>query len=163
MRPPANHATASLRTRLWVFAAYCAGLVVLGLVLFFGNESSFVEILLVGLFASSLAAFVLGFSSIFTGVNFIATIHKMRAPGQGWFDLPLFLWALYATGIIQIFATLGFAVLYSTLVLYATRHLHSSAKEASAIMGVRATTFRGLGSFIGPKITEGRWIFRFAA
>jgi cytochrome c oxidase subunit I len=52
-----------------------------------------------------LAAFVLGFSSIFTGVNFIATIHKMRAPGMGWFELPLFAWGMYSTALIQILAT----------------------------------------------------------
>ncbi|MBT5855583.1 cytochrome c oxidase subunit I [bacterium] len=53
----------------------------------------------------TLAAFILGFSSILTGVNFIATIHKMRAPGMTWFRMPLFVWALYATAIIQILAT----------------------------------------------------------
>ncbi|HQR30189.1 MAG TPA: cbb3-type cytochrome c oxidase subunit I, partial [Anaeromyxobacteraceae bacterium] len=58
-----------------------------------------------GVLLALTGVFLAGFSSILTGVNFIATIHKMRAPGQGWFDLPLFLWALYATGIIQIFAT----------------------------------------------------------
>jgi cytochrome c oxidase subunit 1 len=58
-----------------------------------------------GVLLALLGVFVAGFSSILTGVNFIATIHKMRPPGMGWFDLPLFLWALYATGIIQIFAT----------------------------------------------------------
>jgi cytochrome c oxidase subunit 1 len=52
-----------------------------------------------------LAAFVLGFSSIFTGLNFIATIHKLRAPGMGWFELPLFAWGMYATALIQILAT----------------------------------------------------------
>ncbi len=52
-----------------------------------------------------LAAFVLGFSSIFTGVNFIATIHKLRAPGMGWFEMPLFAWGMYATALIQILAT----------------------------------------------------------
>ena len=52
-----------------------------------------------------LAAFVMGFSSIFTGVNFIATIHKLRAPGMGWFQMPLFVWSMYATSIIQIMAT----------------------------------------------------------
>jgi len=52
-----------------------------------------------------LAAFVLGFSSIFTGVNFIATIHKLRAPGMGWFEMPLFCWGMYATALIQILAT----------------------------------------------------------
>lgn len=53
----------------------------------------------------TLAAFILGFSSMLTGVNFIATIHKMRAPGMTWFKMPLFVWALYATSIIQILAT----------------------------------------------------------
>jgi len=52
-----------------------------------------------------LAAFVLGFSSIFTGVNFIATIHKLRAPGMGWFEMPLFCWGMYATALIQVLAT----------------------------------------------------------
>lgn len=49
--------------------------------------------------------FVIGFSSILTGVNFIVTIHKMRAPGITWGKLPLFCWGLYATSIIQILAT----------------------------------------------------------
>ncbi|GJM19087.1 MAG: cytochrome c oxidase subunit I [Phycisphaeraceae bacterium] len=52
-----------------------------------------------------LAAFVLGFSSILTGLNFIVTVHKLRAPGMGWFDMPLFIWAVYATSIIQVLAT----------------------------------------------------------
>ncbi len=60
------------------------------------------------------AAFVLGFSSIFTGVNFIATVHKLRAPGMTWFRMPLFIWGIYATAIIQIMAT---PVLAITLVL----------------------------------------------
>lgn len=57
--------------------------------------------------------FLLGFSSIFTGLNFIVTIHKLRPPGMTWFRLPLFLWALYATAVIQILATpvLGITVL----------------------------------------------------
>jgi cytochrome c oxidase subunit I len=49
--------------------------------------------------------FLLGFSSIFTGLNFIVTIHKFRTKGMGWFDLPLNLWALYATAIMQVLAT----------------------------------------------------------
>src|SRR6202142_3284383 len=60
------------------------------------------------------AAFLLGFSSIFTGLNFIATVHKLRAPGMGFFDTPLFVWGIYATAIIQILAT---PVLAITLVL----------------------------------------------
>lgn len=51
------------------------------------------------------AAFVLGFSSILTGLNFVTTIHRMRAPGMKWFRLPLFVWSLYATGWVQILAT----------------------------------------------------------
>jgi len=55
--------------------------------------------------AMLLGAFILGFSSIFTGINFIATVHKLRVPGMGWFDMPLFVWAIYATAIIQVLAT----------------------------------------------------------
>lgn len=58
--------------------------------------------------------FILGFSSILTGLNFIVTIHKLRRPEMGWFQLPLFLWGLYATAIIQILAT---PVLAITLLL----------------------------------------------
>jgi cytochrome c oxidase subunit 1 len=61
-----------------------------------------------------MAAFILGFSSIFTGINFIATIHKLRAPGMGWFQLPLFVWGMYSTAVIQVLAT---PVLGITLVL----------------------------------------------
>jgi cytochrome c oxidase subunit 1 len=49
--------------------------------------------------------FILGFSSIFTGLNFIVTVHKLRPPGMTWFRMPLFLWAIYATAIIQVLAT----------------------------------------------------------
>lgn len=49
--------------------------------------------------------FVIGFSSIFTGLNFIVTIHKMRAPGMTWNCLPLFVWSLYATSLVQVLAT----------------------------------------------------------
>jgi len=52
-----------------------------------------------------LAAFVLGFSSIMTGMNFITTIHRLRAPGMGFFRMPLFCWGLYATAWIQVIAT----------------------------------------------------------
>jgi cytochrome c oxidase subunit 1 len=63
-----------------------------------------------------LGAFILGFSSILTGLNFIVTTHTMRAPGIGWNRLPLFVWAIYATSIIQILAT---PVLGMTLLLVA--------------------------------------------
>jgi cytochrome c oxidase subunit 1 len=52
-----------------------------------------------------LGAFILGFSSILTGLNFIVTVHKLRAPGMGWFDMPLFIWAIYSSAIIQVLAT----------------------------------------------------------
>ncbi|HRX95817.1 MAG TPA: cbb3-type cytochrome c oxidase subunit I, partial [Bacteroidales bacterium] len=52
-----------------------------------------------------LAAFILGFSSILTGLNFIVTIHRLRAPKMKWFQMPLFAWALYATAWIQLLAT----------------------------------------------------------
>ncbi len=67
--------------------------------------------------AMTLAVFILGFSSIFTGMNFVVTVHKLRAPGMGWFDMPLFIWAIYATAIIQVLATpvLGITVLLLTI------------------------------------------------
>ncbi|AUX26195.1 cytochrome C oxidase subunit I [Sorangium cellulosum] len=49
--------------------------------------------------------FILGFSSILTGLNFIVSIHKLRAPGMGWYKMPLMLWSLYATSVVQILAT----------------------------------------------------------
>jgi cytochrome c oxidase subunit 1 len=64
--------------------------------------------------AATVGAFILGFSSIFTGLNFIVTINTMRPPGMTWFKMPLFLWSLYATAIIQLLAT---PVLAITLVL----------------------------------------------
>jgi cytochrome c oxidase subunit I len=50
-------------------------------------------------------AFIIGFSSIFTGINFIASIHTLRPAGMTWFKMPLFLWSIYATAIIQVLAT----------------------------------------------------------
>ncbi len=58
-----------------------------------------------GTIAALLGVFILGFSSILTGVNFIASIHMLRPKGMGWFRMPLMLWALYATSVIQILAT----------------------------------------------------------
>ncbi|RJQ42507.1 MAG: cytochrome c oxidase subunit I [Nitrospiraceae bacterium] len=49
--------------------------------------------------------FLLGISSTMTGINFVTTIHRLRAPGMKWFRMPLFSWALYATGWVQILAT----------------------------------------------------------
>jgi cytochrome c oxidase subunit 1 len=65
-------------------------------------------------FATTLGAFIVGFSSILTGLNFIVTTHRMRAPGLTWFRLPLFVWAIYATSMVMLLAT---PVLAITLVL----------------------------------------------
>lgn len=54
---------------------------------------------------AAFAAFILGFSSILTGINFVTTIHRLRAPGMDWFKMPLFVWSLYATAWIQVLAT----------------------------------------------------------
>ena len=64
--------------------------------------------------------FINGFSSILTGVNFLTTIHKMRAPGMTWFRLPLFIWAHYATSLMMI---LGTPVVAITLLLVALENL----------------------------------------
>jgi cytochrome c oxidase subunit 1 len=68
------------------------------------------------------AAFVLGFSSILTGINFIVTIHRMRAPGMTWFRMPLFPWSLYATAWIQVLATPVIGI--TLLMLIAERVFH---------------------------------------
>jgi cytochrome c oxidase subunit 1 len=54
---------------------------------------------------ATIAVFFLGFSSILTGLNFVTTVHRLRAEGMGWFRLPLFTWALYSTAWVQILAT----------------------------------------------------------
>jgi cytochrome c oxidase subunit 1 len=65
---------------------------------------------------TAVGIFIAGFSSILTGLNFIVTIHRMRAPGMTWFRLPLFIWSMYATSLIQV---LGTPVLAVTLLLVA--------------------------------------------
>jgi len=51
------------------------------------------------------AAFILGFSSILTGLNFVTTVHRLRAPGMTWFKMPLSVWSFYATAWVQVLAT----------------------------------------------------------
>ncbi len=65
---------------------------------------------------TALGIFITGFSSILTGLNFIVTIHRMRAPGMTWFRMPLFLWSIYATSLIIV---LGTPVLAITMLLVA--------------------------------------------
>jgi cytochrome c oxidase subunit I len=66
--------------------------------------------------AAGLGIFVSGFSSILTGLNFIVTVHVMRAPGMTWFRLPLFIWSLYATSLVMV---LGTPVIAITILLLA--------------------------------------------
>jgi cytochrome c oxidase subunit 1 len=70
--------------------------------------------------ATALGIFITGFSSILTGLNFVVTVHKMRAPGMTWFRLPLFVWAHYATALIQL---LGTPVLAVTILLVGLERL----------------------------------------
>jgi cytochrome c oxidase subunit I len=70
--------------------------------------------------STTLGIFIVGFSSILTGLNFIVTIHRMRAPGLTWFRLPIFIWSTYATSVILVLAT---PVLAITLVLVALERL----------------------------------------
>jgi cytochrome c oxidase subunit 1 len=67
-----------------------------------------------------LGAFVMGFSSILTGLNFIVTVHTLRAPGMTFWRMPLFVWALYSTAVIQILAT---PILAITLLLLAAERI----------------------------------------
>jgi cytochrome c oxidase subunit I len=64
--------------------------------------------------------FIVGFSSIFTGLNFIVTVHTMRAPGMTWFRLPLFVWSMYAVALVMMLAT---PVLAMTLALIGLERL----------------------------------------
>ncbi len=70
-----------------------------------------------------IGVFIAGFSSITTGINFIVTIHKMRAPGLTWFRLPLFVWGHYATSVIIILGTPVVAITLMLVVVERTLHL----------------------------------------
>ena len=66
---------------------------------------------------SAMGVFILGFSSIFTGINFIATINTMRPEGMSWFRMPLLLWGLYSTAAIQVLATPVLAITVLLLIV----------------------------------------------
>ncbi len=95
---------------LWVIGAICA---VVSLTMggfdtgwtFYTPYSTTARDGIAGVIPVVVGVFILGFSSIFTGLNFVVTIHKLRPPGMTWFKMPLFLWAIYATALIQILAT----------------------------------------------------------
>src|SRR5215510_12223187 len=71
----------------------------------------------------AMGVFIAGFSSILTGLNFLTTIHTMRAPGMTWFRLPLFIWAHYATALIQVLGTPVVAITLVLLMLERGLHL----------------------------------------
>jgi cytochrome c oxidase subunit 1 len=73
--------------------------------------------------SATFGAFILGFSSILTGINFIVTVHKMRAPGLTWNRLPLFVWGIYATAIIQVLATPVLAITLLLLIMERTLNI----------------------------------------
>ena len=73
--------------------------------------------------AAGLGIFINGFSAILTGLNFIVTVHRMRAPGMTWFRMPLFVWAHYATSMIQVLGTPVIAVTLFLLVLERGLHI----------------------------------------
>src|SRR5512140_3995710 len=68
-------------------------------------------------------AFVLGFSSVLTGLNFITTIHRLRAPGMTWMRMPLFPWSLYATAWVQVLATPILGITLLLVILERVFHL----------------------------------------
>jgi len=70
--------------------------------------------------SATFGVFILGFSSVFTGINFIVTVHRMRAPGMTWNRMPLFVWATYATAVIQVLATPVLAITLLLLIVERT-------------------------------------------
>ena len=72
---------------------------------------------------AGLGVFIAGFSSIFTGLNFIVTVHRMRAPGMTWFRMPLFVWSNYAASILMVLGTPVLAITLVLVVLERTIHI----------------------------------------
>ena len=87
--------------------------------------------------------FMLGFSSILTGLNFVTTIHRLRAKGMTWGRLPLFVWSLYATAWVQILAT---PILGITLVLVMAERVFGTGSSIPAAAATRSCTSTCSGS-----------------
>ena len=96
---------------MFVIAALVAGGVDTGWTFYVPFSTMFANGLVV---PAVVGVFIAGFSSILTGLNFMVTIHTLRAPGMTWFRLPLFVWSMYATSLVMVLAT---PVLATTLVL----------------------------------------------
>jgi cytochrome c oxidase subunit 1 len=84
----------------------------------YSTEGSNSNVLLAGV-----GVFITGFSSILTGLNFMVTIHRMRAPGLTWFRLPLFVWGIYATSLIQVLGTPVIAITVAMVAVERAFHL----------------------------------------
>ena len=72
---------------------------------------------------AAIGIFIMGFSSILTGLNFIVTIHTMRAPGLTWFRMPLFVWSIYATSLINVLGTPVLAITLFSVAIERALHL----------------------------------------
>src|SRR4026209_1492441 len=96
--------------------------------------------------ATGLGIFINGFSSILTGLNFIVTIHTMRAPGMTWFRMPLFLWSHYATSLIMV---LGTPVIAITILLLAFERL-AGVGIFNPALGGDPVSFQHLFCFYSP-------------
>ncbi len=72
---------------------------------------------------AGIGIFIAGFSSILTGINFIVTVHTMRAPGMTWFRLPLFIWAHYATALVIMLGTPVLAITVSLMAIERVAHV----------------------------------------
>lgn len=85
---------------------------------------------------ATMGVFILGFSSIFTGINFIVTVNTMRPRGMTWFKMPLFLWGVYSTAIIQVLATpvLAITVLLLTIEKYIGIGIFDPAKGGDPVL-----------------------------
>ena len=83
-----------------------------------------------------IGVFILGFSSILTGLNFIVTVHTLRAPGLNWMKMPLFVWGIYATSIIQILATpvIGITVLIVSVERFAGFGMFDPARGGDPVL-----------------------------
>ncbi len=96
--------------------------------------------------------FISGFSTIATGVNFIITIHRLRAPGLTWYRLPVFIWSLYSTSIIFVLATPVLAI--TLLLLLFETGCSTSASSTPASVAIRCCSSICSGSTRIPPSTS---------
>jgi len=112
------------KLNLLSFYIYCIAAVMLVTTLFLGSLDTgwtfytpYSKSTGTAVIMATMGAFVAGFSSILTGVNFVVTVHKMRAPGMTWNRMPLMIWAIYATALIQVMATPVLAITLFLLII----------------------------------------------